>query len=93
MSPAMVWLNLIPGFGMIWHFFVVINMAKSLEAEFQQRQIENEPAPGKTIGIVMCILICCGAIPVIGPLVSLGGFVCWIIYWVKMAGFSAKIAA
>ena len=92
MSPGMVWLNIIPFFGIIWHFFVVINMAKSLGAEFQKRQIEEEPEPGKKIGIIMCILICCGAIPVIGPLVSLGGLVLWIIYWVKIAGFSAKIA-
>lgn len=92
MAPAMVWLNIIPFFGIVWHFFVVINMAKSLGAEFQQRQIEEEPEPGKKIGMIMCILACCGIIPLIGSLLSLAGFVCWIIYWVKMAGFSAKIA-
>lgn len=92
MAPGMVWLMLIPLFNLVWGFFVVLNLAKSLGAEFQKRGIVEEPEPGKTLGLVMCILACCGWIPFLGILASLGGLVCWIIYWVKIAGFSAKIA-
>jgi hypothetical protein len=93
MSPGMVWLMFIPLFNIVWHFFVVINIAKSLGAEFQKRGMVEEPNPGKTIGLVMCILACCGIIPLLGILCSLGAFVCWIIYWIKIAGFSGKLAA
>lgn len=91
MEPAMVWLMLIPCFSIIWHFFVVINMSKSLAAEFRARGIVEEPEPGKVIGLVMCGLACAGIIPFIGGLFGLGYLVCWIIYWVKIAGFSKKL--
>jgi predicted membrane channel-forming protein YqfA (hemolysin III family) len=93
MNPGMVWLMFIPLFNIVWHFFIVINVAKSLACEFQKRGIAEEPMPGKTIGMVMCILACCGIIPILGILASLGGFVCWILYWVKIAGYSKKIEA
>jgi hypothetical protein len=84
MNPGLVWLMLIPLFNIVWHFFIVLNMAKSLSCEFQKRGIAEDPSPGQTLGLIMCIgnLIC-------GPV----GLVCWIIYWVKIAGYSAKLAA
>jgi hypothetical protein len=88
----MVWLLLVPLLNLVWHFFVVINVAKSLGAEFQTRGMAEEPEPGKKLGLTMCILACCGIIPLLGVLCSLGSLVCWILYWVKIAGFSAKLA-
>lgn len=93
MQPGLVWLLLIPCFGIIWHFFIVINMAKSLGAEFQTRGIAEEPEPGKLLGLIMCGLACASIIPILGGLFGLGYLVCWIIYWVKIAGFSKKLAA
>ena len=40
----------------------------------------------------MGVLACCGIIPVLGVLCSLGGLACWILYWVKVAGYSSKPA-
>ena len=93
MNPGMVWLMFIPLFNMVWHFFVVINVAKSLGCEFQKRGIAEDPQPGQKLGMIMCILICCGIIPILGILCSLGGLVCWILYWVKISGYSNRIAA
>jgi hypothetical protein len=93
MEPVMVWLMLIPLVNLVWHFFVVINMAKSLGAEFQKRGIAEEPKPGQNLGMVMCGLACGSLIPFLGRFFSLGALVCWIIYWVKISGFSNKIAA
>jgi len=83
MTSGLVWLMLVPLFHLVWQFFVVLNVAKSLDAEFQKRGIAEERNPGQTIGIVMCVgnLIC-------GPV----GLICWIIYWVKIAGYSSKLA-
>ena len=42
MNPPMVWLLFIPLFNVIWHFMVVMNLAKSLGAEFQISEIPDE---------------------------------------------------
>ncbi len=91
MQPGLVWLLVIPCFSIIWHFFVVINMAKSLSAEFQARGIQEEPEPGQVFGLVMCGLACASVVPLLGSFFGLGYLVCWIIYWVKIAGFSRKL--
>ncbi len=84
MNPGMVWLLFVPLLNIVWQFFVVLNMSKSLAAEFQKRGIAEEANPGQTLGLVMCIgnLIC-------GPV----GLICWILYWVKIAGYSSKLVA
>lgn len=92
MSPGMVWLLFIPLFNIVWQFFVVINIAKSVQGEFQKRGLPCEPNPGQAIGLAMCILAICGIIPLVGIVASLAGLVCWIIYWVKVAGFSAQLS-
>jgi magnesium-transporting ATPase (P-type) len=91
MQPGMTWLLLVPLVNLVWHFFVVINMAKSLSAEFQKRGIAEEAEPGKKLGMIMCVLFCCGIIPFLGMLCSLGGLVCWIMYWLKIVEFSKKL--
>ncbi len=93
MTPALTWLLLVPLLNIIWHFFVVLNVAKSLGAEFQKRGIAEDPRPGKNLGLTMCILSCCGIIPLLGILCSLAAIVCWILYWVKIAGYSKKLAS
>ena len=37
MTPGMVWLLLVPFFSLIWHFFVVMAIAKSMANEFARR--------------------------------------------------------
>ena len=92
MSPGMVWLMLLPLFGQIWHFFIVLNTAKSLAAEFNSRGIAvPEPEPGKGIGLAMCISSCCTIIPVLGALAGLAFLVLWIMYWIKIADYSKQL--
>jgi hypothetical protein len=93
MAPGLTWLLLIPLFNIIWIFFVVINMAKSLGAEFQKRGIAVEPEPGKTIGLAYAILAICSVIPFVGFLAGIGALICWIMYWVKINGFSNQLAS
>ena len=89
MEPAMLWLLLVPILNIIWSFFVVLAMAKSLANEFRLRNIpSSEPEPGKTIGLAMCICACCAIIPILGFLAAPIQLVLWIMYWVKMAGYS-----
>jgi len=93
MDPNMVWLMLIPIFGIVWHFIIVNNMAKSLGAEFAKRNIVIEEAePGKKVGMPMCILSACGIIPFIGILAGIAALVFWVMYWIKIAEYSEKLA-
>src|SRR5579863_6262009 len=56
MEPGMVWLCIIPLFSVIWNFFVVMALAKSLGNEFRRRGIPYpDPLPGQSIGMAMCI--------------------------------------
>jgi hypothetical protein len=92
MEPGMVWLQLIPLFHLIWQFFVVMAIAKSVGNEFRRRGIPcPDPLPGQNIGMAMCICGCCGIIPIINLLAGPAAFVLWIVYWVKVAGFSRML--
>jgi hypothetical protein len=92
MNPPMVWLALIPLFSVVWNFFVVIALSKSLGAELTARNIPHEAEPGKLIGLIWAGLTAACLIPGIGFLLGIPALVMWIIYWVKIAGFSSKIA-
>jgi len=92
MEPGMVWLLLIPIFHLIWQFFVVMALGKSLGNEFRRRGIPClEPLPGQSIGMAMCICGCCAIIPIINLLAAPAALVLWIIYWMKIAEFSRAL--
>ena len=92
MQPGMVWLLLIPFVGIIWIFLVVSALADSLANEFRLRSIpSDDPKPGKSVGIAMAVCGACSIIPFVNFLAIPVHLVLWIIYWVKMAGFSQKL--
>ena len=106
MPPYQMWFLLIPLFNIIWHFFVVSNLARSLANEFKSRNVKGtDPEPGKSVGVAMCILSVGSVIPVIGgnffgdayvltslaTMLGLASFVCWVVYWAKIAGYSQSL--
>jgi hypothetical protein len=91
-EPGMLWLLLVPFVNLVWHFFVVLGMAKSLGNEFRARNIPNiDPEPGQAIGIAMCVCSACGIIPLLGLLAGPASLVLWIVYWVKISEFSLML--
>jgi hypothetical protein len=91
-QPGTLWLLLIPLVNIVWHFFVVVGMARTLGNEFRTRNISNvEPEPGKSIGIAMCVCQACTIIPLLGLVAGLVYLVLWIVYWSKIAEFSRKL--
>jgi len=106
MEPGMVWLNLIPLFGFFWMFKTVISIGDSLKREFADRNLDVGGDYGKSLGIWMAALQLGGTVlsnvgrvagsrapSGIGGLLSLVSIVLFIIYWVRIAGFSRIIAA
>jgi hypothetical protein len=91
LSPERVWLLLIPLFGLIWHFIIVTNLAKSLHNEFAKRNITEAPLPGRGVGLAMCIFSVATVIPYAGFLPGIAALVCWVYYWDKITDYSAKL--
>jgi len=92
MQPGMVWLLLIPLVNVVWNFMVVNALADSLGNEFRFRNIPTaDPKPGKSIGIAMAVCAACGIIPIVNLITILPHMILWIIYWVKIAGFSQQL--
>lgn len=87
MQPGMVWLMLIPLFNLVWHFFVVKNVSESIKSWAAESGAKVDDA-GYTVGLIACIAQCCGIVPVVNILAGPVGFVCVIIWWVKVAGFN-----
>ncbi|MFN6038664.1 MAG: hypothetical protein ACK452_09360 [Bacteroidota bacterium] len=76
----------------MWHFLMIGYIADSLAAEFKERNLPlRDERPGFAIGITFLILQLCGIIPILGVLASLGGLVCWIIYWVKISEYKNQL--
>jgi hypothetical protein len=95
MEPGLVWLNLIPCFQLIWIFFTVIRPADSLRAEFYSRQLRGGGDFGRGVGMAFAVLavvgIPTGFIPFVGFAVGIAQLVCFIMYWVKIAGYSRQL--
>lgn len=97
MQPSQVWLGLIPIFSYFWMFKIIAGVADSLAAEYRQRGIPlTEERPGYQVGNSYAILTLCGlvqytGIPVIGQLCGLAGFICWIVYWVRIAKYKRTL--
>jgi len=96
MTPGKVWLTLIPLFGLIWQFFVVLNVGDSLENEFARVGIPCRDLKQSTaVGIGMCVCNSCVLVPVplLRDLILTVGFVLWIAYWFRIANFSRALGA
>jgi hypothetical protein len=93
MEPALVWLLIIPFVNLVFSFFVVLAISKSLANEFARRGIPSyDPQPGQAIGLAMSICGCCCMVPLLGFPVGLAFVVLWIIYWVKIADCSRQLS-
>ncbi|AWM39387.1 hypothetical protein GobsT_22950 [Gemmata obscuriglobus] len=93
MEPAMVWLNLIPFFNLVWIFITIIRVTETLRDEHRERGWHRRGEDyGQTLGIVASAL---GALSLVlgycGLPAFVGGLVCWILYWVKVSNLSRRL--
>ena len=91
MEPALVWLNLVPVLNLGWIFYTIIQIKESLKTEFKARQLTGDVEGNYKMGLTYAILGACGAIPYIGLLPAMAGFVFWIIYWIQISKLSGQL--
>ena len=91
MAPGLVWLMLIPVFGLFWAFRVVNRVATSLRNEFQRRGLGESPAPGKAIGRAWATLALLSAIPLVNFATMLPAAICWAFYCIRIALLTRKL--
>ncbi len=99
MMPGLVWLMLIPYFHLVWLFILSGKIGDSLAAEFKRRNIvvfEERPGYGTGmawafVGLVSLLLGFAGT-NMLSVILNIVWLTCGITYWVKIAGFRAKLA-
>lgn len=91
MEPGLVWLSLIPVFNLVWNFFIVIQMKESLSKEFNSRQLPDDGDYGFGMGLTFAILACVNNIPYLNVLTSIPTLIFWVIYWIKISGYSKQL--
>jgi hypothetical protein len=92
MQPGMVWLLLIPLFNLVWHFFVVKNVAGSVKGWAAETGVRVDDA-GYAVGLAACVANCCTLVPGLNLLAGPVGLVCFLVWWVKVAGFTRLMGA
>jgi hypothetical protein len=94
MEPGQVWLALIPAFGMVWIYFVILHVEESLEREYKDRGLRRPKDFGQTLGLsaVICwqagALLMCVAVGALGVVAAAGLFVP---YWMALTKHGKKL--
>ena len=105
LSPGLVWLGIIPLFNHLWYLIMIPRVTNSLRNEWEARgwrppsgDFGHNAGMGYAIGSM--IISCCSAgsrdnlaMSGIILLVQLGLLVVWIVYWVKLAGYSRQLGS
>jgi hypothetical protein len=104
MEPGLVWLSLIPIFNLIWSFFIATRIPDSLRNEFRHRNLDDGSDYGKGVGLAHAIIgVLSFALDMVSRLsrqpvvmitapLGLISLILFIIFWVRIAGYSKKLA-
>ncbi len=94
MDPNQVWLALIPAFGLVWSYFVVLRVEEALKREFRSRGLKRPKDFGQPLGLSALIcwhagaLLICIAIGALGLLAAAGLF---IPYWQGLTKYHKQL--
>ncbi|MDH7503268.1 MAG: hypothetical protein QHJ82_11245 [Verrucomicrobiota bacterium] len=83
MEPALVWLLLIPGFMIVWNFFVFPKLSESYLSYFTAQGRSDVGDCGRGLGLAYAVCCVCSMIPYIGILGGLAALVLLILYLVR----------
>jgi hypothetical protein len=92
LSPNLTWLLLLPLFGVLWHFVVVLCVSRTFRNEYQELSLGSASRLAEFLGLTMCIMSVLAFVPPIAGFTGLFALLCWIAYWVQIARESRLVA-
>jgi hypothetical protein len=91
MDPAMVWLLMIPCFGVIWNFFVFQRIPASFQSYFASQGRTDVGDCGKTLGLWYAIICILSAVPGVSMIAGPAALVLLILNLVKYSELKKKV--
>jgi hypothetical protein len=91
MEPGLVWLLLIPCFGIVWNFFVYPRLADSFKAYFDSIGDTSVDDCGRDLAMGYAVCCAVSIIPFLGCLTSLAALVLIVLFLVKANEFKNRI--
>jgi hypothetical protein len=97
MRPGLVWLNLVPLFGVIWSFITIFRVSESLQNEFGLRRMRHDGDCGRSIGLFYLSSCLLGlyfvrSAPALAAIVILAGLVCFVMHGAQIMDCSWRLA-
>ena len=90
-EPGMVWLLMIPIFGLVWNFFVFPRLSQSFQSYFAAQGRTDVGDCQAQMSLIYCILAACSIIPYLGALAGLAALVILIINLIKYNDLKKQI--
>ena len=93
MEPGMVWLGMIPYFGIGWTFYAIMMIRDSLKLEFEHRNLQTSNKEFDfSLGLTACILMACFYvlwwIPILGVLLGIAAVIVTVLYLLKLKEYA-----
>lgn len=82
-APVLVWLALVPFFGVLWYMVYIVMLSFGLQKELARRRLAGNGAIGITLGTVL--LFALFLVPSLRVYVVLPALVFWLMHWQRMA--------
>lgn len=90
-TPGMIWLILIPIFGLVWNFFAFPRISESYKSYFDTVGDQSVGDCGKGVGLWYAICSACCIIPCVNYIAGPAALVLLIIFLVKLFGLRGRI--
>jgi hypothetical protein len=93
MDPGLIWLLMIPLFGIGWNFFVVLKVSRSYRDYFAERGRSETGDCGEALGLAYSVCAACSLVPYLGCVTAVAALVLLVLYLVKMNTLKTLAAA
>lgn len=93
LSPALIWLLLVPIVNLVMIFFVALQVPDAFKRYFDTVGNHTVGDCGKTVGLIWGVSVLCGFIPVLNYIAWVPALVCMIMFIVKLWNMVAQLDA
>ena len=91
LDPGLVWLLVVPCFGLIWNFVVFPSLARSFKAYFDSAGDSTVGDCGEQVGLFFAVAAVCMLVPCLDHIAFVAAMVLLVVYLVKVQELKRKI--